>query len=92
MKEDMNMGQQLCSNVYEATCSRFTLKFIAKFASFDRQIPRLNAETSAYQWIENHQIGPEFLRHLTEEGSIIGFIVELMDDCHHATPEDLAPC
>ncbi|KAF1916784.1 hypothetical protein BDU57DRAFT_587687 [Ampelomyces quisqualis] len=56
------------------------------------EIPRLDAETRVYQWIENIQIGPKFLGHLSERGRVIGFIIERINDCRHATPEDLSPC
>ena len=45
-----------------------------------------------YEWIDGHQIGPEFLGHLTEEGRVIGFLIERVFDCRHATPEDLSLC
>ncbi|KAF8338695.1 hypothetical protein F5887DRAFT_1273062 [Amanita rubescens] len=45
-----------------------------------------------FRWIQNHQIGPRFLGHLTEEGRVIGFAMERITSCRHATPEDLALC
>ncbi|KAF1842333.1 uncharacterized protein K460DRAFT_389002 [Cucurbitaria berberidis CBS 394.84] len=89
---ELCMGQKLRSNVYEATCPRFNTTIIAKFARFAWEIPQLNAETSAYEWIENQQIGPGFLGHLSEEGRVIGFIMERITDARHATPEDLPLC
>lgn len=89
---ELHMGQKLRSNVYEATCPQFNSTIIAKFARFDWEMPQLDAETSAYQWIEDHQIGPKFLGHLSEEGRVIGFIIERITDCRHATPEDISPC
>lgn len=89
---ELHMGQKLRSNVYEATCLQFNSTIIVKFARFAWETPQIDAETSAYQWIENHQIGPKFLGHLSEEGRVIGFIVERIMDCRHATPEDLSLC
>ncbi|KAH7398263.1 alpha-galactosidase A precursor [Pyrenochaeta sp. MPI-SDFR-AT-0127] len=89
---ELHLGRKLRSNFYEATCPRFNSTIIAKFARFAWEIPQLDAETSAYQWIENAQIGPKFLGHISEEGRIVGFIVERISSCHHATPEDLALC
>lgn len=43
----------------------------------------------AYQRLENSGIGPKFLGHLSEEGRVIGFIMERITDFRHATPEDL---
>lgn len=89
---EFHMGQKLRPNVYEATCPRFDSKVIVKFTRFSWEVPQLDAETSAYRWIENHLIGPKFLGHLAEEGRAIGFIVGRITDFHHATPEDLSLC
>jgi hypothetical protein len=40
----------------------------------------------------NCGIGPKFLDHLSEEGRVIGFIIERITDCRYATPEDLPLC
>lgn len=89
---ELHMERKLRSNVYEATCPRFNSTVVVKFARFAWEIPQLDAETSAYQWIENHQIGPKFLGHISEEGRIIGFVIEQINDGRHATPEDLSLC
>lgn len=86
------MGQKLRSNVYEATCDRFASPVIAKFARFEWEIPQLNHETVAYEWIAEHHIGPEFLGHLVEEGRVIEFVMERIADARHATPHDLPLC
>ena len=86
------MGHKLRSNVYEASTPHFDLPIVVKFARFPLEIPYLDSETSAYQWIQNHQIGPQFLGHLTEEGRVIGFAMERITSCRHATPEDLVLC
>ena len=67
-----------------------TYPIVVKFARFPFEIPYLDSETSAYQLIQNHQISPKFLGHLTEEGRVIGFVMELITNCRHATTEDLA--
>jgi predicted Ser/Thr protein kinase len=89
---ELCMGRKLRSNVYEATTPHFDLPIVVKFARFPFEIPYLNSETSAYQWIQNHQIGPQFLAHLTEEGRVIGFAMERIINCRHARPDDLALC
>lgn len=89
---ELCMGEKIRTNLYEATCSRFDSTIIAKLARFPWEVPQLEAETTAYEWIEGHQIGPEFLGHLTEEGRVIGFIMARIPDFHHATPEDLPLC
>jgi hypothetical protein len=89
---ELHMGRKLPTNAYEATRPRFNSTIIAKFARFAWETPQLDAEISAYQWIENHQIDPKFLGHISEEGRVIGLIVERITDCRHATPEDLSLC
>lgn len=98
---ELREERKLRSNVYEVTCpARFgpgTL--VAKLARFEWEIPQLEAETTAYRWIEGQRIGPAFLGHLTEEGRVIGFLVARVaaaaaSDCRHAgsAPEDFALC
>jgi hypothetical protein len=86
------MGLQLRSNVYEATCSHFNPTIVANLARFAWEISQLDDETSAYQRLEDSGIGPKFLGHLSEEGRVIGFIVERITDFRHATREDLPLC
>ncbi|KIL58302.1 hypothetical protein M378DRAFT_170724 [Amanita muscaria Koide BX008] len=88
----LHMGHKLRSNVYEASTPQLDLPIVVKFARFPSEIPYLDSETCAYQWIQNHQIGPQFLGHLTEEGRVIGFAMERITSYQHATPEDLALC
>lgn len=83
---------KLRTNVYEATCPGFSSAVIAKFARFEWEVPQLQAETAAYEWIEGQQIGPDFLGHLTEEGRVIGFLIARVAGCRHAAPEDLPQC
>jgi hypothetical protein len=89
---DLHMGQSLRPNVFEATAPQFDLPFVVKFAAFPYETQYLDSETSAYQWLQNHQIGPQFLGHLTEGGRVIGFAIERISNCRHAMPGDLALC
>ena len=89
---ELCLGEQLKSNVYEATTPHFDLPIVVKFAYLPFEIPYLNSETSAYKWIQNHQVGPQFLAHLTEEGRVIGFVLERIINFRHAGPDDLALC
>lgn len=52
----------------------------------------MEAETTAYQWIDGHGIGPKFFGHVTEEDSVIGFVMEYIDDSRTATSNDLNAC
>ena len=90
---DLEWGTKLRSNVYEATMpGTVNTTVIVKFARFPWEISWLDAETTAYQWLQGHSIGPRFLGHLMEEGRVIGFIIERIPNFRHATPEDLSLC
>ena len=93
---DVVLGEKLVQGVYDATCSQFTTSLVAKFACWEWEINYMDDECAAYQWIEGHSIGPKFLGHITEEGRVIGFLMErVMDetgDARHATPADNEAC
>lgn len=46
----------------------------------------------AYEWIDGHEIGPRFLGHLTEDGRVIGFLMERVTGARHANLQDLIVC
>ena len=85
------IGERLRSNVYMASSPQFEKPIVAKFARFHWEIGYYIAETQAYSWIEGHNIGPEFLGYLTEDGRVIGFLIEYVEG-HHATISDLPAC
>ncbi|KAK9384923.1 hypothetical protein V1515DRAFT_588762 [Lipomyces mesembrius] len=87
---ELQIRRKLRSNVYEAKSPQFDSTVIAKFARFRWETPYLDAETAAYQWIENVQTGPKFLGHLSEGDRVIGFILQRITDCWNATPGDLS--
>lgn len=70
---------------------------VAKLAPFPWEIPRLQRETVAYERIANsetpqeHSIAPRFLGHLTENGRVIGFLMERIEG-RAATLLDLPQC
>ena len=66
-------------------------EIIAKFAVMEWEVQYHQAETEAYHWIEGHDIGPCFLGHLTEDGRVIGFLLEKLDGLH-ASIGDLTRC
>jgi predicted Ser/Thr protein kinase len=78
--------------VYEAKSSNLPDEFVVKFARFGYEIQKLEAETTAYAWINGHNIGPKFLGHLIEHGRVIGFAMSKIEDARHATPDDLDIC
>ena len=64
----------------------------AKIARFEYEIPWIERETLIYRIIENQLIGPRFLGHLSEEGRVIGVLLEYLSDTHWGTLEDLGVC
>ena len=93
---DLVLGQKLMPGVHDATCPQIETPMVAKFACWDWEIGFMDDECTAYQWIEGHDIGPKFLGHITEEGRVIGFLIERVadndGDARHATPADLEAC
>jgi len=79
-------------NIHIVSYPLFDRPVVAKFTEFPWQTPYLEAETAAYQWIEGSDIAPRFLGHLTEEGRVIGFVLEYIGNARTAGPEDLAAC
>ncbi|KAI1129910.1 alpha-galactosidase A [Nemania abortiva] len=71
---------------------------VAKIACFEWHIPRLTRETWAYSVLAETQepgdgppIAPEFLGHLTENGRVIGFLMEKLEG-RFACLDDLTQC
>jgi predicted Ser/Thr protein kinase len=89
---DLAIGRKLRTGVYEVSCPLFTHVVVAKFARFEWEVQYMENETTAYQWIDGHDIGPRFLGHLTEEGRVIGFLMERIPAERHAGPRDLEAC
>ena len=89
---DLEYGENLRSGVYEVRLPEWPFTAVAKFACFEWEIGYLEKETIAYEWIDGRGIGPAFIAHLTEQGRIIGFLVEHITDAKHATIDDLDAC
>ena len=51
----------------------------------------LEAETTAYSWLSDQDIGPQFLGHVTEAGRVMGFLMENVSGCV-ADVGDLQKC
>lgn len=79
-------------NIHKVNHDSFCKPVIFKFATFPWQIPYLEAETRAYQWIRDKDIGPKFLGHVTEGGRVIGFLIEHIKGASTATVRDLDAC
>jgi len=65
---ELEVGSRLRSNVCKATCSKIPSQFIVKFARLHYEIAQLERETTVYEWVEGHNIGPKIPGHLTEDG------------------------
>ncbi|KAL9099212.1 MAG: hypothetical protein Q9163_005255 [Psora crenata] len=89
---DLTMVERLRPNVWQVKSPQCKSTIIAKFAVFLWEIPYFEAETVAYQWIDGKNIGPRFLGHLTEEGRVIGFLVEEVPNARRSNPDDLSLC
>lgn len=89
---DLQLGRKLLFNVQEATCPQIEGKIVVKLARFPWEIPLLEQETQAYEWIKDTDIGPTFLAHLTEERRAVGFVMRHIANARHAEPEDLSLC
>lgn len=90
--QDIVVGEKIRTGIYEITCAQFDVPVVAKFARFEWEIQYLENETAAYEWIGTRDICPQFLGHLTEDGRVIGFLMERITNVRHAGPEDLTPC
>lgn len=84
--------ERIRQNIHVVTHPSFDRPILVKFAEFPWQTPYLEAETTAYQWIDGRGIGPRFLGHLAEAGRVIGLVLEFMDDARTADDGDLAAC
>lgn len=67
---------------------------LIKLAVWPWEIPSIEVETAAYQWISGSGVGPRFLGHLTEgkDGRVVGFITEWLEGARAAGLEDMDDC
>ncbi|KAE8378128.1 hypothetical protein BDV26DRAFT_262114 [Aspergillus bertholletiae] len=89
---ELKVGKRLRTGIYEARCPGFDTVVVAKFARFHWEIRYMESETTAYEWINGHDIGPRFLGHLVEDGRVIGFLMERICNARPAILDDLEAC
>ncbi|KAF3480626.1 uncharacterized protein GIQ15_05973 [Arthroderma uncinatum] len=89
---DITVKERIHTGIYAIESPIFDIDAIIKFVRFEWETGYLENETTAYQWIDGHGIGPRFLGHLTEDGRVIGFVVERITGGRHAGPQDLELC
>lgn len=82
----------LRQNIHAVTQPLFDGALVAKSTESPWQTPYFEAETTAYEWIDGQGVGPKFFGHLTEEGRVIGFVMENVDDARSADADDLEAC
>jgi len=80
----LNHKVVLCRYETELVCS--------KIARFEHELPEIESEAQAYRIIDGHNIGPRFLGHLTENGRVMGILLEYIADTRLATGADLGVC
>ncbi|KAI1260731.1 hypothetical protein F5Y18DRAFT_404355 [Xylariaceae sp. FL1019] len=67
---------------------------LIKLAVWPWEIPSMEIETTAYQLIDGHGIGPKFLGHVTEgkDGRVVGCVIEWVQGARAARLEDIEHC
>lgn len=83
---------RLRQNIHKVSHVLFQEPVIFKLANFPWEIPFLEAEIRAYAWIQDENIGPRFLGHVSEGGRVIGFLIENIVGASPATLDDLGAC
>ncbi|KAF4973464.1 hypothetical protein FZEAL_9326 [Fusarium zealandicum] len=89
---ELLQGERLRQTLYRVTHPSFDRPVLAKFAQFPWEIPYFAAETTSYEWIHGHGIGPAFLGHIHENGRVIGFLLEEVHGTRTAELDDLSAC
>ncbi|GFN16002.1 hypothetical protein ABZX51_002724 [Aspergillus tubingensis] len=90
---DLSVEKKLRTGIYKVKCPQYdNVVVVAKFARFPWEVQYIGNETTAYQWISGHGIGPGFLGHVTESGRVIGFLIEYIRDARHAGIQDVESC
>ncbi|KAI4110823.1 MAG: hypothetical protein LQ339_001099 [Xanthoria mediterranea] len=85
---------EICTKVMPNVAEAFHPELgdvIAKYARFEWEVAPYQSETEVYHWLHGHNMGPNFLGHLTEGGRVIGFLLQKLSG-RHACFQDLARC
>jgi hypothetical protein len=64
----------------------------AKVARFEHELSDIEREVQAYRIIDGRNIGPQFLGHLTENGRVMGFLLQYIPDSRHGTVAEFGVC
>lgn len=80
----LNHKVVLCRYRSQLVCS--------KIARFEHELHEVERETQAYRIIEGHNLGPQFHGHLTENGRVMGILMEFVPDTRRGTLDDFQVC
>lgn len=89
---ELKILARLRQNIHKVSHVLFREPVIFKLANFPWEIPSMEAETRAYAWIQDEDIGPLFLGHVSEGGRVVGFLVEDIAGASPATLGDVGAC
>ncbi|KAF4450298.1 Protein kinase-like domain protein [Fusarium austroafricanum] len=64
---------------------------LARSTHWPWEIPYVEAETTTYRLLQDSEVGPKFLGHITEgrSGRVIGFVTEFIEGSRPAEPRDI---
>lgn len=93
---DLEIDEEFRSNVCQAklppSSASESKSVVIKFARFSWEIGYLDDECAAYKLLQGTSIGPKFLGNITEDGRVVGFVLEHIKGARHAGPDDHAAC
>ena len=80
------LNENVCECVYQSKPT------VAKIARFEFEIQYIERETLAYRIIDGRNIGPRFLGHLTENGRVMGILLEYISARSGLSSNNLKVC
>ncbi|RBR09405.1 hypothetical protein FVER53590_29417 [Fusarium verticillioides] len=93
---DFTRQQQLRQGVHVSTHPDVNAgkPVLVKFAVWPWEAHYAEAETTAYEWLQNIEVVPKFLGHVTEgkDGRVIGFVTEFVEGARPAESRDIEGC
>lgn len=89
---ELKIVARLRQNIHKVSHVLFREPVIFTLANFPWEIQFMEAETRAYAWIQDKDIGPRFLGHVPEGGRVVGFLMENIAGASPATLDDLGAC
>ncbi|RYP45283.1 hypothetical protein DL768_008359 [Monosporascus sp. mg162] len=88
--------KKYCSDAEEklrlVTHLSFELPVLMKIVEFPGRLRCMEKEARAYQVLDGKGIAPRFLRHVTEAGRVVGFLLEWIEGARPTDVSDLGAC